>query len=134
MNCFQLRILTPEKEFFRGEVQCVSLSTTEGSIGILAGHEPLVANLSSTPVRITDSHGEKRVAALSGGMLKVSPKAVMVLGMAAEWADEIDLDWARRSEQDARNKKENAKSEHDLNRAEAKLRRALNRIRVSSMK
>lgn len=134
MSAFPLQIITPEKIFFEGEVQRVIVRTTEGDVGILAKHEKYVAALPSGPVKITMSDGTQRTAALSGGAVKVSPKQTAILANAVEWAEDIDIDWAKRSEEDARRRIENSKDQQELQYAEMKLQRALNRLRVSSMK
>ena len=133
MRTFPLQIITPEKIFFEGEVQRVIVRTTEGDVGILAAHEKYVAALPSGALRITMADGTERIAALSGGAVKVSPAKTSVLANAVEWAEDIDIDWAKRSEADALRRREQSKSRHDLERAELKLQRALNRLRVSSM-
>ncbi|MBR3044858.1 MAG: ATP synthase F1 subunit epsilon [Oscillospiraceae bacterium] len=134
MSTFSLQIITPEKIFFEGEVQRVIVRTTEGDVGILAKHEKYVAALPSGPVKITMPDGTERLAALSGGAVKVSPAQTAILANAVEWAEDIDVDWAKRSEQDALRRKENSKDQTELQYAEMKLKRALNRLRVSSMK
>lgn len=134
MNTFPLQIITPDKVFFDGDVQRLIVRTTEGDVGILAKHENYVAALPSGPVKLTLSDGTLRIAALSGGALKVSPDRTAILANAVEWAEDIDVDWAKRSEEDARRKVETSKTQHDLDVAEAKLKRAINRLRVSSMK
>ena len=134
MSTFSLQIITPEKIFFEGEVQRVIVRTTEGDVGILAKHEKYVAALPSGPVKITLPDGTERLAALSGGAVKVSPSMTAILANAVEWAEDIDVDWAKRSEQDALRRKENSKDQQELQYAEMKLKRALNRLRISSMK
>ena len=134
MSTFSLQIITPEKIFFEGEVQRVIVRTTEGDVGILAKHEKYVAALPSGPVKITMPDGTERLAALSGGPVKVSPSMTEILANGVEWAEDIDVDWAKRSEQDALRRKENSKDQQELQYAEMKLKRALNRLRVSSMK
>jgi len=131
---FQLRIITPEKIFFEGAVQRVIVRTSEGDLGILAKHEKYVAALPSGPVKVTLEDGTVRIAALSGGAVKVSPEHTVILANAVEWAEDIDIDWAKRSEEDARRRKENSKNQEDQKYAELKLQRALNRLKVSSMK
>lgn len=133
MSTFPLQIITPEKVFFEGSVQRVIIRTTEGDVGILAKHEKYVAAVPAGPLRITLEDGTERIAAVSGGAVKVSPEQTAILANAAEWAEDIDVDWAKRSEADALRRKENSKTEQELERAEAKLRRAVNRLRVSSM-
>ena len=79
MSTFRLQIITPEKIFFEGEVQRVIVRTSEGDAGILAKHEKYVAALPSGPVKITMAAGTERIAALSGGAVKVSPEQTAVL-------------------------------------------------------
>ncbi len=133
MSTFRLQIITPEKIFFEGDVQRVIVRTSEGDAGILAKHEKYVAALPSGPVKITMADGTERIAALSGGAVKVSPEQTAVLANAVEWAEDIDIDWAKRSEADALRRKENSQTQEEMKYAELKLQRALNRLRVSSM-
>jgi F-type H+-transporting ATPase subunit epsilon len=72
-----------------------------------------------------------RVAAVSSGTLKVSKEGVVILATAVEWADEIDVEHAKRSEEDAREKIKIHKSGVEFDRAQLKLKRALNRLSVS---
>ncbi len=133
MSTFRLQIITPEKIFFEGEVQRVIIRTSEGDAGILAKHEKYVAALPSGPVKITMADGTERIAALSGGAVKVSPAQTAVLANAVEWAEDIDINWAKRSEEDALRRKANSQTQEESKYAELKLQRALNRLRISSM-
>ena len=72
--------------------------------------------------------------AISGGALKVSKEAVTILAMAAEWAEDIDPDWAKRSQENALKRLNESNSDFEHRLAELKLKRALNRIKISSMK
>lgn len=130
---FKLKIITPAKTFFDGETSQLIVRTTEGDIGILANHISLVASLPSGPLKIKMEDGSFKVAALSSGLLKVGGNKASVIANAVEWADEIDVEWAKRSEQEAREKLEQLSDEHELDIAELKLKRALNRISVHSM-
>ena len=131
---FRLSIITPEKTFYDDETSMVIVRTTEGDIGILANHTSLVASLPSGPVKIKNQDGSFRIAALSSGIIKVGGNKVSIIANAVEWADEIDLEWAKRSEAEAREKLQNLKDKNELDIAELKLQRALNRISVHSMK
>lgn len=131
---FRLSIITPEKTFYDDETSMVIVRTTEGDIGILANHTSLVASLPSGPVRIKNQDGTFRVAALSSGIIKVGGNKVSIIANAVEWADEIDIEWAKRSEAEAREKLQSLKDKNELDIAELKLQRALNRISVHSMK
>ncbi len=134
MNSFSLTILTPERNFFEGKVQKLVVRTAEGDLGVLARHEKYVAALPSGPVRLVLEDGTDRLAAISGGMIRISPERTAILADAAEWSEEIDIDWAKRSQEDALRRKESANSLAEQQRAEAKLRRAVNRLKVSGMK
>ncbi len=132
MAAFSLSIITPEKIFFNGEVAQIIVRTTEGDIGILANHTRLVASLPSGPLKVKQEDGSWRTAAVSTGLLKVGGNKVSILANAVEWADEIDIDWAKRSEEDARRRLREEQDKHALDMAELKLKRALNRISVYS--
>ncbi|MBQ5330048.1 MAG: ATP synthase F1 subunit epsilon [Oscillospiraceae bacterium] len=130
MAKFHLTVITPEKTFFDGETEEVILRTTEGDIGILANHISLVAALPSGPMKVKNEDGSFHVAAVSVGLVKVGKNTVNVFADAVEWAEDIDIEWARRSEEAARRRIEAKQSERDLDFAELKLKRALNRISV----
>lgn len=131
---FSLSVVTPEKIFFDGETTQIIVRTTDGDIGILANHTSLVADLPSGPLKVRQEDGSWRVAAISTGLLKVGGNKVSILANAVEWADEIDLEWAKRSEEDARRRLQEKQDKHELDLAELKLMRALNRISIGSMK
>jgi F-type H+-transporting ATPase subunit epsilon len=131
MRSYLLRIVTPEKVFFEGQTEQIVVRTSDGDLGVLAGHENYVSDLPAGPFKVKVD-GKYKVAAISGGVLKVSKEATTILAMAAEWADEIDLEWAKRSQADAEKRLKETKSINEQRRAELKLKRALNRIRVGS--
>ncbi len=131
MRSYLLRIVTPEKVFFEGETEQIVVRTSDGDLGVLAGHENYVSDLPAGPFKVK-INGKYKVAAISGGVLKVSKDATTILALAAEWADEIDLEWARRSQADAEKRLKETKSDFEQRRAELKLKRALNRLKVGS--
>ena len=133
MTPFKLKIITPEKTFFEGETEQIIARTASGNVGILAGHAPYVANIVSSPFQIK-LDGQFKTAAISGGLIKVSAEGVTVVTSAVEWADEIDVARAERAKAAAERKiKENA-SQKEFERAEQKLRRAMNRLVVAGKK
>ena len=127
---FQLTVITPEKTFFDGETTQIIVRTTEGDIGILANHTSLVASLPSGPLKVMQDNGEYRLAAVSAGLIKVGGNKVHIFADAVEWADEIDIEWAKRSVENAKQRIAAKNNERDLDLAELKLKRALNRINV----
>ena len=127
---YSLIVITPEKTFFDGETTQIIARTADGDIGILAHHISLVANLPPGPLKIRQADGSWRTAAVSTGLMKVGGNKVSIFAHAVEWADEIDVEWAKRSEEDALERIKAKKSSQDYNMAELKLKRALNRLSV----
>jgi F-type H+-transporting ATPase subunit epsilon len=76
---FKVEILTPEGEVFNDEVEMVSTRTALGSIGILAHHEPLLATLDPTELRLYKTETEIIRFAQAEGYIQVAGNAVMLL-------------------------------------------------------
>ena len=131
MTPFKLQIITPEKTVFDGETEQIIVRTTVGDVGILNGHEPYCAAISIGQMRIMID-GNFRRAATSGGIIKVSKEKTTVLVQTCEWSDEIDVDRANAAKAAAEERLKAAKSDKELFLAEAKLKRALNRIDTSN--
>ncbi len=132
MKTFRLQIITPDKILYDGDVVQLTARTTEGDVGILAGHTRYAAILKTGALYVYFENGETHTAAVAGGALKVSDEKTTVITTAAEWAEEIDADWAERSRQDALAKIAESQNMPDRQeRANLKLQRALNRLRVS---
>ncbi|MDE7193450.1 MAG: ATP synthase F1 subunit epsilon [Oscillospiraceae bacterium] len=127
MTPFKLQIITPEKTFFDGETEQIVVRTTVGDVGILNGHEPYCAALGIGQMRVMIG-GEFRHAATSGGIIKVSHEKTIVLVQTCEWSDEIDVTRANAAKETAEGRIKAAQSDNELRLAEAKLKRALNRI------
>lgn len=134
MSTFKLKVITPEKVFFEGEILQVTVKTTEGMVGILANHINYCAILPSGEMTIKLPDNTIKKVAVSSGSIKVSKEKTVILASACEWADEIDLQWAKRSEDDARKKLQEHNSDQEFKYADLKLKRALNRISVGSKK
>lgn len=131
MSTYLLEIVTPDKNFFEGEVEMAIVRTTEGDIGILKDHEPVVAPVSVGAIRVK-INGEFREAACAGGFLTVDSEKTIVITDAAEWADEIDVNRAKSSADRAAKRLEDDYDELDILRAKVSMERAMNRIRLST--
>lgn len=86
----QCDIITQERVVFSGLVDIVSLPGTEGRMGILPNHSPLLSALDFGEVLIRRS-GVEEYFAIGGGFVEVMPDHVTILADSAEQADEIDL-------------------------------------------
>ncbi len=132
MTPFRLEIITPEKTFFDGETEQVIVRTTVGDVGILNGHEPYCAALGIGQMRIMID-GDFRRAATSGGIIKVSKEKTVILVQSCEWAEDIDVARAEHAKQVAEERIKAAASDNEILLAEAKLKRALNRIDAAGL-
>ena len=132
MKTFHLQIVTPDGQFFDGQAERVIVRTNNGDVAIMAGHANYVAVLGiGAAVVVTDS--ERRKAACMGGMLAVTNGEVRVIATAFEWADQIDIERAQKSENRARAVLESkSSSDTDIRLAEARLKRALVRKSVAA--
>lgn len=133
MTPFKLQIITPEKTVFDGETEQIIVRTTVGDVGILNGHEPYCAAVAIGQMRIMID-GTFRRAATSGGIIKVSKEKTTILVQTCEWSDEIDVERAEAAKAAAEARVKSAKDDKELLLAEAKLKRALNRIDTSQFK
>jgi F-type H+-transporting ATPase subunit epsilon len=83
MAVLNVSLVSADQEVWSGEASMVVAKTVEGEIGILPGHEPLLAILASGEVRLTLVGGEKLVADASDGFLSVEGNAVQVVARRA---------------------------------------------------
>jgi len=127
----RLEVITPERVVYTDDVDMVIAPATDGYVGILAHHAPLLTTLGPGEFRVKKG-GVEEVLAVFGGFMDVRGDRVVVLTEDAEHAEDIDAKQA----QDARDRAQQAlqagpMSAADEARARASLQRALVRIRVS---
>ena len=84
MANLQVTVVSATAEVWSGEASMVVAKTTEGEIGILAGHEPTLSVLSAGEVRITTADGQKVTAKAEEGFLSVDNNIVTVVAGLAE--------------------------------------------------
>ena len=134
MTPFQLKIVTPDGLAYDGLAEELIVRTTSGDLGILAGHMDCVAPLGMGRATILVD-GKKRYAACIGGMLSVIDGKVALVPTTFEWAENIDLKRADASYDRAKTILDSRDStDTEIRLAEARLKRALVRKGVASMK
>jgi F-type H+-transporting ATPase subunit epsilon len=127
----QLEIVTPERQVFSDEVDSVQVPGSEGELGVLPHHAPLVSTLGVGELRYRKG-GVEESFAIVGGFLQVRPDKVVVLAETADMASEIDLEKAEEARREAERALETGFREGaDLAAARAALQQALLRIRVA---
>lgn len=85
-----LNVVSAEEELFSGRIESLQITGSEGELGIMPGHAPLLTSLKPGMARIVKYGGEEEVIYLSGGMLEVQPNNVTVLADVAVRADDLD--------------------------------------------
>jgi len=127
---FKLSVVTPEKTVFEQQVRSIIAPGSEGYLGILSNHAPLITALIPGKLSVTDIDGKETFYCLSGGFLEVSQNIAVILADAIETPESIDLARAKQAEKRARERLQN-RSNIDVERAEAALARSLNRQKMA---
>jgi F-type H+-transporting ATPase subunit epsilon len=89
MSTFHFDLVSPEKLLFAGEVGQVDLPGSEGDLGVLAGHAPLVTALRPGIIVVFREGGDLRVV-VNGGFAEVGPAGLTVLADMAVPIEEFD--------------------------------------------
>ena len=119
---------------YDGQAEELIVRTTTGDMGILAGHINCVAPLGMGRATIVMA-GKRRYAACIGGMLSVLNGSITLLPTTFEWAENIDVSRAEASYDRAKQTLDNKQaSDTELRLAEARLKRALVRKSIGSMR
>ena len=130
---FALRIVSPEGNILKEEVEFVVLPGGAGELGILPNHSALIAGLDIGVIRYTLNSTVKRVA-ITGGFVEVADNAATVLADTAELSETIDLARAVDAKERAMKRLAARSNEIDVRRAEYALRRAAARINAAEDK
>ena len=121
---FKVEVLTPEGEVFNDEVEMVSTVTAVGSIGILANHQPLLAMLDPTELRLYKSESDVVRYAQGEGFIQISGEHALVLVDEVFEVDQLDRgdlqDRLKRAEQERDGAEEGTE---ELRAAEREVRR-----------
>jgi F-type H+-transporting ATPase subunit epsilon len=120
-----VELVAVERTIWSGEARMVIARTTEGELGVLPGHAPLLGQLAEggvVTIRVDD--GEDLVVAAHGGFLSVTEQGVSILAETAEISSEIDVERAREALR-------RAQGEGDDPEALAAARRAQGRLRAA---
>lgn len=126
---FRLTVVTPERPYFDGDCTSLVVPGTEGYLGVLTGHAPLLTAVAPGELRITEAPGEApRILAVSGGFFEVSHNHATLLAEAVEDPAAIDLQRAQEALERARERLAHPDVGLDRVRAERAYYRARNRL------
>jgi len=131
MKTVPVSIVTPNGPVYENDVEMVIVKAESGEMGILPGHISTVAPLRISAVRLKIGNRTDKVA-VAGGFIEVRPDKVTILSPSAEEASHIDVHRANEAKRRAERRLEDKQANIDFKRAELALKRAANRIDVSS--
>ncbi|WP_219834450.1 F0F1 ATP synthase subunit epsilon [Paenibacillus sp. R14(2021)] len=129
MSSFLLEIVTPERKVYAEDVNMIVVKGSEGEMGILPNHIPMVTPLKIAPVSIKKGNAQETIA-VGGGFLEIRKDKVVILAESAELPGDIDIARAESAKQRAEQRLSGKKDDYDQLRAELALQRALNRLAV----
>jgi F-type H+-transporting ATPase subunit epsilon len=116
---FRVEVLTPEGGVFNDEVEQISTKTTAGSIGILAGHEPVLAMLDPTELRLYRDENDVERFAQAEGYMQVAEGGVLLLVEEAHRPDQLDAAQLRERLQEANRALEGADEDSERQKVAA---------------
>ncbi|MCS6950954.1 MAG: F0F1 ATP synthase subunit epsilon [Armatimonadota bacterium] len=128
---FHLEIVTPDRALLSEEVVSIVAPGSEGYLGVLANHAPLVTELGVGVLRIRYPDDTEENVAVSGGFMEVANNRVLVLADSAERPQDIDIQRAREALIRARQMLQDPTADHE--RARQALEKAINRLRVAGV-
>lgn len=130
---FKLSIVTPEKVFYDDDVNSLIVPGSEGYLGVLSNHAPLITALIPGRIEFRDKEDKVKIVAATKGFLEVSGNAATILCDAAEYADDIDIERAQKAYDRAKQKlgmSGELNSDAEIRAEREALERAENRIRI----
>ncbi len=126
-----LEIVTPDRALVREEVDEIQLPGSEGYLGVLPGHTPLLTTLKVGELWYRVG-AEKHFLAIAGGFVEVLPDRVTVLAHLAERAQDIDTTRAEAAKRRAEERLAKPSSDLDFERARMAMMKSLIRLQVAS--
>jgi F-type H+-transporting ATPase subunit epsilon len=127
---FKLTIVTPERQFFDGNAEAVTVTAPDGQMTILANHVPIVAPLVVGTLSIK-TDGEWHQSFNSEGFMEVGAEEVVIFVQACEWPDEIDERRAEEARRRAEERLRQKQSIQEYKQTKMALARAMARLRIS---
>lgn len=126
-----LELVTPDRAIVRETVNEVQIPGSEGYLGILPGHTPLLTTLQVGELWFRQGD-EKYYVSVAFGFAEILPDRVTILAQIAERAEDIDVSRAREAERRSRQRLESSPGSMDFERARISLMKSLIRLQVAA--
>ena len=124
-------LVTPDRAIVREQVDEVQIPGTQGYLGVLPGHTPLLTTLQVGELWFLQG-GEKYFVSIAFGFAEVLPDRVTILAQIAERAEEVDVSRAEQAQHRALERLSKAETDGDYARARIALMKSLIRLQVAS--
>ena len=127
---FELSIMTPERQFFSGQVEALTVTGIDVHMTVLAGHDPMVVSLDIGEISITQD-GTWRQAVNTEGFMEVLGERVVMFVQACEWPEDIDVRRAEEAKHRAEERIRQRQSILESQTSKIALARAMVRLRAT---
>ena len=130
---FRLSIVTPEKIFYDDDIVSLVVPGTEGYLGVLSNHAPLITALKPGRIEFKDKDDNVFFLSVTNGFIEVSNNKASLLCNAAEYANDIDIERAEQALEKAKSNIKDYQSgnkEIDIQTERDAVERAKNRIKI----
>lgn len=135
MKEIYVEIVTPSKVGYKGEVKNITVPGKLGNFQVLFNHAPLMSIFEIGLIKIVEADGKELIFTTGGGTVEIMKNKILLLAESFEDLDKIDLKRAEEAKKRAEERMKNLYNESiDFVRAEASLKRAINRIDAVSKK
>ena len=132
MKQFKLRVLAADKAFYDGEAFSLTIPLLNGKYGVLADHQNMISTVIPGKLTFKTPENEEIVCAVSNGFIKIEDNDVLICVEDIETPDEIDIKRAQSDVDFAKEHIARKRSNADFKSAQARLARAINRIKVKT--
>ncbi len=131
---FKLKIITPEKIVYENYARFIEFRTVNGGMGTLQNRAPLLVGLAIFELEVEDENGSKRSFAIHGGIGEFSNNTFTIISDAAERAEDVDAERAKKALEKARTDLESVEDIVKRKQLEAKIEKALLRLKIVQKK
>lgn len=132
-NSFKLSVVAPDRTVFEDEVTSIVAPGVEGYLGVMAGHEPIIAALRSGVVELMDKANVRLHLAVTGGFLEVSDNQAIILADDARLASEVNVAEEQHALEEARKALRGEASEFTSEQAQHEIERAVARLKAAKV-
>ncbi|WP_194756563.1 F0F1 ATP synthase subunit epsilon [Aliidiomarina indica] len=130
VSTVHLDVVSAEDRLFSGDVRSIQVTGSEGELGVLPGHTPLLTALQPGMVRVVTADGEEEFFYIAGGVMEVQPESVTVLSDTAVRGGELDEQATEKAIKEAREALAHSSPDMSYAEAAAELARAVAQLRV----